>query len=537
MEQVIRGATRGRMLAAVGVIALLVGTAAGGPAAASAPDVVGAPTVGGAAGQVVGASGIPGYRISFVRLEPGQDVGPVVLVDGTTAPMVVDPLNPTTMVRLSPDGQRLAMLRRYQERVANGAMWITDLDGRCRVAMTRETAGLTGLGWAPNGTGLAVINRFTSTAPTVFDVSSTDPSLMRPLASGRLIDDAPSWHPGGRLVAYAVETDAGDLDLLAVDQLTGEVRGLVVGPGADRSPAFSPGGTKLAFVRVGPGGDTTLHVADADGGRPAPVPVALEGVDQPAWLPGTAKVLVTGVQGGQRGIFVVDTASGVSTRLTTGDDVSPTVVPATRTVGYDVVSTGLDVVHHGYGCAAIAPTADAAPYVAVARPARGAGMVAAAPNGQVRSSMVASAGPGTSTVPLRAPLVGVAALPDGTGWWASAADGGVFTFGSARFHGSMGGTRLAAPVVGMAPTPTGRGYWLVAADGGVFTFGDARFHGSMGGRPLHRPMVGMATTPTGGGYWLVAADGGVFTFGDARFVGASPDPSRRFVALLPTRSG
>jgi hypothetical protein len=161
---------------------------------------------------------------------------------------------------------------------------------------------------------------------------------------------------------------------------------------------------QAAFVRVGPGGDTTLHVADADGGRPTPVTVALEGVDQPAWLPGTAKVLVTGVQGGQRGISVVDTASGASTRLTTGDDVSPTVVPATPTVGYDVVSTGLDVVHHGYGCAAIT-------------------------------------------------FVGAAALPDGTGWWAS------------------------------------------------------------------------------------AADGGVFTFGDARFVGASPDPSRRFVALLPTRSG
>ncbi len=121
---------------------------------------------------------------------------------------------------------------------------------------------------------------------------------------------------------------------------------------------------------------------------------------------------------------------------------------------------------------------------------------------------------------LAAPLVAMAATADGAGYWLAGADGGVLTYGDARYFGGTAGRRLEAPIVAIAPTVDGRGYWLAGADGSVYAFGDAVFYGP-GRRPAWpEPVVGLARTPDGRGYWMVSSHGAVYSFGDARYYGS-----------------
>ncbi len=184
-------------------------------------------------------------------------------------------------------------------------------------------------------------------------------------------------------------------------------------------------------------------------------------------------------------------------------------------------------IHINQPVVGIANTADAGGYWTVAR------------DGGIFSFGDATFYGSTGSIHLNQPIVGMAATPSGHGYWLVASDGGIFSYGDATFYGSTGSMHLNQPIVGMAATPSGHGYWLVASDGGIFSFGDATFYGSTGSMHLNQPIVGMAATPSGHGYWLVASDGGIFSFGDATFYGStgSLHLNRPIVGMAATPSG
>ena len=486
------------------------------------------------------------WRLAFVRRDDGNGAQAMVLEPGGTPRTV--PLDVTpTLVRLSPSGQRLAVLKRYAYRSEDGDVSVTDLFGSCIRHAVDDNAGATGISWSPEGDVIAYTNRYVSGVDNLGQGVFTVVADRIEEPSGRLIadsvnDDSPTVHPDARRVAYATYTSEGRSDVLVRDVRSDTVTTLVDEPGDAVNPVFSPNGARLAYVHLSIDGTVSeLKVAADDGSGAQVLETGLDSVREPAWSPDSTTLLVAGSKDGTPGIFAVPADGGGAVRLTTGDDVSPTAAPASPAGtsdggGYQLVADDLSAPTYGAGCPTGLPQAPSR-FVAVARPSRAAGAVATTADGLASSSMVDAGVQGP--LELVAPIVGVAATPLGDGWWQVASDGGVFAHGAAPFLGSLGGLVLNQPIVAVAATPSGNGYWLVAADGGVFAFGDAAFHGSLGGLTLNRPIVGAASTPSGNGYWLVASDGGVFAFGDAAFHGSLGHLTlvEPIVSMTATRSG
>ncbi|MEV4474097.1 S9 family peptidase [Nonomuraea sp. NPDC049504] len=121
----------------------------------------------------------------------------------------------------------------------------------------------------------------------------------RRLAEG----SAPRWSPDGRTLAFLRPVDgAAQLHLLPMDG--GEPAPLTKAPLGAGPAVWSPDGTKIAYAGpVGPG----------DGGPPDPhAPVVADRLDHKADGAGLLRGITTH-------LFVMDVASGESTRLTEGD--------------------------------------------------------------------------------------------------------------------------------------------------------------------------------------------------------------------------
>jgi len=104
-----------------------------------------------------------------------------------------------------------------------------------------------------------------------------------------------------------------DGDIVAVDQVTGEVTPLVTGPEDDSVPAFSPDGTKIAFQRTD-GNKTQLMVADADGSNlRAAMPEPLTFLPWWSFSPDGQNLLVAGLIDSRMQIFAQPIDAGART--------------------------------------------------------------------------------------------------------------------------------------------------------------------------------------------------------------------------------
>ena len=154
--------------------------------------------------------------------------------------------------------------------------------------------------WSPDGTKIAVI-------PGLDNVDVIDVHTGRSVhISGsfetnlRQTEDAPTWTPDGRRLAYA-----RDGDIYTVDADGGPEQLLVGGPTLDSDPAWSRDGTRIAFARrAATGAPTDVWTAAADGSGAVQLTRigdahdscnAVEGFS-PAWSPdGTEIAYVRGI--------------------------------------------------------------------------------------------------------------------------------------------------------------------------------------------------------------------------------------------------
>lgn len=243
--------------------------------------------------------------------------------DGTTTLRVTSSPESESTPRWSPDGRYLAFLSSRQE--GKGAqVWLLDRRGGEAQRVTQVKGGVSGFAWSPDSKRLVlVVDEETDSIarkdtaehktpkPIVIDryhfkrdiegylgskrshlsLFDLDTRKVQTLTAGLDDDDAPSWSPDGRMIAFVrgpvAEPDSSrDDDIFVIAASVGAVpKRLTNFPGPDNGrPAWSPDGKWLAFFR----GDEPkyqaydlgkLAIVASDGSSPARV--ITEALDRP----------------------------------------------------------------------------------------------------------------------------------------------------------------------------------------------------------------------------------------------------------------
>ena len=152
----------------------------------------------------------------------------------------------------------------------------------------------------------------------------------------------PTFSPDGSHVAFTWDGEGQDNPDVYVKAIGSEqpLR-LTSDPARDGSPAWSPDGTQIAFLREKPGGGSELRLIPPTGGperRLGEVQgLAHQGL---TWSPDGHSLAIVdrSSPGDPLGIFVLDVASGVKTRLTSPSStfaILPAFSPDGRTVAFN----------------------------------------------------------------------------------------------------------------------------------------------------------------------------------------------------------
>jgi Tol biopolymer transport system component len=209
----------------------------------------------------------------------------------------------------SPDGTRIAFIRRSDNVIPFDTVWTMDADGGHQRLVARADVA----GWSPNGRWLAY-----STDDDVRIVAATGgPSRV---LSRKAEVSAIRWSPDGRWVLVEA---AGKSFLVRSDGSM--VRAL---DGTDG--AWSPDGRTIAVRRSRPCSRGALYLVDVDGTSERQLTRGDYDDDEPSWSPTGDRIAFTRGPGGLGGwerneIYAVSLADGAMRRLTENDydDSSP----------------------------------------------------------------------------------------------------------------------------------------------------------------------------------------------------------------------
>jgi Tol biopolymer transport system component len=183
--------------------------------------------------------------------------------------------------------------------------------------------------WSPDGRQIA----FASDRewPTrIYVIDSNGRNVHRVTCCGTAHDHNPTWSPDGHRIAFdrmpwPVEAnDRHDIWVVRTDG-TGEVAITSALPNARyEKPAWSPDGRWIAMNELS-GNDQTLLLVSPDGRESLALNVG-PGMspDSPAWSPDSKRLAFSSYSKGDgkegKGIYVIEVATGVVSRLTTGPD-------------------------------------------------------------------------------------------------------------------------------------------------------------------------------------------------------------------------
>jgi Tol biopolymer transport system component len=138
-------------------------------------------------------------------------------------------------------------------------------------------------------------------------------------------DADPSFSPDGSRIVFAGDPDTGNEDIYVMNADGTNRQRLTASDSEETEPVFSPDGTRIAFVSFSDGSlGSEIHLIDADGGNRVRL-LFPPGSDflsffDPAWSPDGTRIAFTREGGGDTNIWVIDLATGVQTRLTSGQE-------------------------------------------------------------------------------------------------------------------------------------------------------------------------------------------------------------------------
>ncbi len=246
-------------------------------------------------------------------LSPHRVFAPVRRTENSRVPLTTDPAEDTAPT-WSPDGRRVAFLRRDRTAGTASVMFVPSVGGNPRVVVRRSFFGA---GTTP------VLNQ-----------------AARPL----------SWHPDSEhLLALLPESDSTQPELQVVNVETGSTRKLFAGEneGRDNDPAVSPDGRLLAFRRGTTYADGIYVVELTDtieaAGEPRKVSGVLPGF-APAWSHDSQKlVFAAGVTEGARLWRVA--ARGGEARVVQHPSMGafPAISPAGGRAAFALITRNVDI--------------------------------------------------------------------------------------------------------------------------------------------------------------------------------------------------
>jgi TolB protein len=232
----------------------------------------------------------------------------------------------------------------YTSRKGNAKeIYIADYDGHNAQEFTHNGSLNLFPNWAPDNSKLAFVS-FRSGKPEINIYSYLDGSrisfpIFNTLAS------TPAFSPDGTEIAFALRTPRGDTDVF-ISKLDGSGRhNITNNPAIDQAPTWAPSGRQIAFVsdRLQTGTGQTF-ICDADGSNVRAIAKEGGDADSPAWSPDGKWLafhwkprLSTGYD-----IFLAEVSSGRIRQLTNngGSNESPSWAPDGRHLVFQSNRTG-----------------------------------------------------------------------------------------------------------------------------------------------------------------------------------------------------
>lgn len=276
----------------------------------------------------------------------------LVPIDGGEAQALTSGLAWDMQPRFSPDGRTIAFT---SDAGGGDNLWTIRRDGSQRTQLSKEGYRLVNSpAWTPDGEFVAGRKHFSSHRSIgsgeiwLYHRTGGDGLQMTVKPNDQKDVGEPAFSPDGRYLYWSFDATPGKTfeyskdsngQIYAIDRLdrrTGEIVGLVRGPGGACRPTPSPDGKSLAFVRR-VRFQSTLFVMDLDSGEVRPVCGGLERDMQEtwaihgvyptmAWTP-DSRAIVLWAQGK---LARVDVASGRTTPIPFRVRTTRTLAPARR---------------------------------------------------------------------------------------------------------------------------------------------------------------------------------------------------------------
>jgi dipeptidyl aminopeptidase/acylaminoacyl peptidase len=182
---------------------------------------------------------------------------------------------------LSPDGSRVAFT---SSRDGDAEIYVMPLDGGAATRLTTFHRDDWAPQWSPDGAWIAFLSDREGGA-RVF-VIRPDGTELRPLRTGELAGEEQGhvWSPDSTRVAYVVSTRDGASEIWVAELATGAARRVSAAGARDEAPTWSPQGRHLAYVSTRDR-RIDLWVARADGSAESRLTDTPEEEWIPRWRP------------------------------------------------------------------------------------------------------------------------------------------------------------------------------------------------------------------------------------------------------------
>jgi TolB protein len=267
-----------------------------------------------------------GSRIAFVRRYDGRREAVFVMnADGGGKRRVTSYPGGRGLVALSwsPDGERIAFVR-------NESIWVVNAEGTAPRRLIRN-AGLPA--WSPDGSKILFVGqRGGQGSSTEIWVANANGTGQRRLTHG---DGAwnPAWSPDGRRIAFSQCTELveGDCPHARIVVVGADGRGLrvVSRPSAtewtvDEKPAWSPDGRSIAFTRTPSFAMNSIWVVRANGtGQRKVLDDRSAAEHSPSWSPDGRRLAYATDYSGPDAIFTVRPDGKLRKRVVVQKPLSP----------------------------------------------------------------------------------------------------------------------------------------------------------------------------------------------------------------------
>ncbi|WP_420447737.1 CehA/McbA family metallohydrolase [Candidatus Palauibacter sp.] len=202
-----------------------------------------------------------------------------VYLEGYELPMLTaGPIDPAP----SPDGERVAF-------ASHGWIWVMDLSSGVARRLTRGGGIDARPAWSPDGQVIALVRDDTEDTEIVWVAATSGAELGRVDSPGLELD--PAFSADGTKIFYSsAESEAGALDLWAVDIASGVRRPVTDAPGIELKP--QPGERALVYLWKGGGRDRVV-VRSGDSAEPRTlIEGSLASMARPALSPDGSTVAV-----------------------------------------------------------------------------------------------------------------------------------------------------------------------------------------------------------------------------------------------------